>query len=174
MGSVANTVKLDKTAFAIYEKADCSDTPKTVGTTNDGLKISLTASDKTTAATVNNLKYVVVKVNAKNADGLKLDKQYYLKVTFKDKVGTAEVNNIVVPVTFTAPSVASQFELKPGYVVDGTINAYYYDLTEATKKNIALSRYFANLTLMQLLPLIQKKKLRLRTITLIVLAVWQH
>ena len=139
----ANTVKLDKTAFAIYEKADCSDTPKTVGTTNDGLKISLTASDKTTAATVNNLKYVVVKVNAKNADGLKLDKQYYLKVTFKDKVGTAEVNNIVVPVTFTAPSVASQFELKPGYVVDGTINAYYYDLTEATKKNIALSRYFA-------------------------------
>ena len=139
----ANTVKLDKTAFAIYEKADCSDTPKTVGTTNGGLKISLTASDKTTAATVNNLKYVVVKVNAKNADGLKLDKQYYLKVTFKDKVGTAEVNNIVVPVTFTAPSVASQFELKPGYVVDGTINAYYYDLTEATKKNIALSRYFA-------------------------------
>ena len=107
------------------------------------MKISLTASDKTTAATVNNLKYVVVKVNAKNADGLKLDKQYYLKVTFKDKVGTAEVNNIVVPVTFTAPSVASQFELKPGYVVDGTINAYYYDLTEATKKNIALSRYFA-------------------------------
>ena len=137
----ANTVGLDKTACAIYTKADCSDTPKQVGV--NGLKITLTASDKTTPATVNNLKYIVVKVDKANADDLKLDKQYYLKVTFKDKVGTAEVNNIVVPVTFTAPSVASQFELKPGYVVDGTINAYYYDLTEATKKNIALSRYFA-------------------------------
>ena len=140
----ANTVNLGETKYAIYEKADCSDVSKTVGTTPDGLKISLTASDKTTAATVNNLKYIIVKVDAKNADDLKLDKQYYLKVTFKDKASVAaEVNNIVVPVTFTAPSVASQFELKPGYVVDGTINAYYYDLTEATKKNIALSRYFA-------------------------------
>ena len=95
------------------------------------MKVKLTEADKETAPTESTLKYIVSTVNLANPQGLTLDKQYYMKVTFLHKSNNQkEVNSIVVPVTFTAPSVAEQFTKKDGYLNQetGVIEARYYDV----------------------------------------------
>ena len=99
-----------------------------------------------------NIKVTVNKTTKQNV--LKLDKQYYLFVEFmtKDDKNPTFINRIVIPVTFTAPSVASQFTAKDGYVVDGNINAYFYN---TANKNIELKRYFEAMDTQALLELKQ-------------------
>ena len=136
----ANSVAMDKVKVAIHAKADCSDNGVDVGTDATSLKVKLTEADKETAPTESTLKYIVSTVNLVNPQGLTLDKQYYMKVTFLHK-NQKEVNSIVVPVTFTAPSVAEQFTKKDGYLNQetGVIEARYYDVD---KKYVEWKKFF--------------------------------
>ena len=138
----ANSVAMDKVKVAIHAKADCSDNGVDVGTDATSLKVKLTEADKETAPTESTLKYIVSTVNLVNPQGLTLDKQYYMKVTFLHKSNNQkEVNSIVVPVTFTAPSVAEQFTKKDGYLNQetGVIEARYYDVD---KKYVEWKKFF--------------------------------
>ena len=138
----ANSVAMDKVEVAIHAKADCSDNGVAVGTDNTSLKVKLTEADKETTPTESTLKYIVSTVNLANPQGLTLDKQYYMKVTFLHKSNNQkEVNSIVVPVTFTAPSVAEQFTKKDGYLNQetGVIEARYYDVD---KKYVEWKKFF--------------------------------
>ena len=138
----ANSVAMDKVKVAIHAKADCSDNGVAVGTDNTSLKVKLTEADKETTPTESTLKYIVSIVNLANPQGLTLDKQYYMKVTFLHKSNNQkEVNSIVVPVTFTAPSVAEQFTKKDGYLNQetGVIEARYYDVN---KKYVEWKKFF--------------------------------
>ena len=138
----ANSVAMDKVKVAIHAKADCSDNGVAVGTDNTSLKVKLTEADKETTPTESTLKYIVSTVNLANPQDLTLDKQYYMKVTFLHKSNNQkEVNSIVVPVTFTAPSVAEQFTKKDGYLNQetGVIEARYYDVD---KKYVEWKKFF--------------------------------
>ena len=138
----ANSVAMDKVKVAIHAKADCSDNGVAIGTDNTSLKVKLTEADKETTPTESTLKYIVSTVNLANPQGLTLDKQYYMKVTFLHKSNNQkEVNSIVVPVTFTAPSVAEQFTKKDGYLNQetGVIEARYYDVD---KKYVEWKKFF--------------------------------
>ena len=129
----ANSVDLSKTTVVAHAKADLSDTGKSVASP---LSYGFYNANWG-GATVSTLKYMSYTVKTSAGD-LKLDTQYYLNITFNTTAG-AKINNIVVPVKFTAPSVADQFTPKAGYVVDGKIMAYYYDVT---KRYVELARYF--------------------------------
>mgnify|MGYP001032856443 CR=1 FL=1 len=132
-----NNVELANTQYYIGEKANGSD-KVALSTTSHALSTSIRNANNGTTTDVNTAKNIRVAVNkTTTGNTLKLDKQYYLTVEFK--TASASLNSIVIPVTFTAPSVAEQFTPKAGYVVNGTINAYYYNVEN---KNIELNRYF--------------------------------
>ena len=132
-----NNVKLANTKYFIGEKADGSD-KVALGTTH-ALTTAIKDADGNNTDDVNKAKNIRVTVNKTTTGNvLKLDKQYYLTVEFKTNTNAA-INSIVIPVTFTAPSVATQFTAKAGYVVDGVINAYFYN---TANNNIELTRYF--------------------------------
>ena len=95
------------------------------------------------AAALKNAAYLRINVdNAKAAathTGMKLDTKYYLKVVFSSTNG--ELNSMIVPVKFVAPTVAEQIEVKDGYVKDGAINAYFYKTT-GQKNTVDVNKYF--------------------------------
>ncbi|MBD8042105.1 hypothetical protein H9625_17055, partial [Phocaeicola sp. Sa1CVN1] len=131
-----NRVNLTKTVAALYTDKDCK------SAVADGIK-SLTiaykdANDK--EATAKTLETIKVTVDKENAGKLHLAKQYYLKLAFKD-AKNGDINSIVVPVTFTAPTVADQFTRDANFVVDDVITAYFYN-TDANKNQINVKRYF--------------------------------
>ena len=93
---------------------------------------------------VNNLNNIRIKVSAASTPTYTVDTQYYVKVAFNNASG-AYINHVVVPVTFVAPTVAEQFALKAGYVVEGTVNAFYYDYESAVladRKSVGVAHYF--------------------------------
>ena len=102
----------------------------------------LNAAGDATTTSYKDAGYFYVVVNNDNAAGLKLDKKYYYKVTFTN--GTEELNSMIVPVMFVAPTVAEQIEVKDGYMKDGAINAYFYKTTGtlAENKTVNVSKYF--------------------------------
>ena len=75
-------------------------------------------------------------VDNTKSDDLTLDKQYYVKVTFRDGASNTNAtdifNSIVIPVTFTAPTVAEQFTISTNYQ-NGTANSIkaYYNVWES-------------------------------------------
>ena len=131
-----NRVDLSKTEAALYTDKDCK---SAVADGIKSLKIAYKdANDK--EATAKTLETIKVTVDKENAGALHLAKQYYLKLTFKDdKEG--DINSIVVPVTFTAPTVADQFTRDANFVVDDVITAYFYN-TDDKKDQINVKRYF--------------------------------
>ena len=136
----ANSVTLSATDVTLHTEADCSDASildvETSGST--AMTYALVDADEA-SADVNTLKYAKFNVTTANTDAdVVLDKQYYLKVVFNHAAGDP-INTITIPVKFTAPAVADLFAMKPAYVVDETINAYFYN---TANKNIELSRYF--------------------------------
>ena len=136
-----NNVGLNNTKYYIGEKADGTNKVQ-LSSTNHALTTTIVNGNGTATTDVNAAKNIKVTVNKTTKQNvLKLDKQYYLFVEFmtKDDKNPTFINRIVIPVTFTAPSVASQFTAKDGYVVDGNINAYFYN---TANKNIELKRYF--------------------------------
>ena len=133
----ANNVALANTSVAYYSDASCADWSFVNGTVKPTIETVKANGDATT--TVTELSSIKFKFD-KNQTALKIGKQYYAKVTFKNKEqNPSEINSIVIPVKFTAPTVAEQFKPKAGYVVDGVINAYFYDVDKAA---VTLSRYF--------------------------------
>ena len=150
----ANSVDLTKTKVDVYANANVTDDhiANLVTTTGTGLSYELRKSNGTTTD-VNNLNNVRFYVSPATTATYTVDTQYYIKVTFLDKpgdngyAGGKYINHIVVPVKFTAPTVADQFALKSGYVVDGKVNAFYYNYESAAladRKSVQLSHYFDN------------------------------
>ena len=149
-----NNVGLKNTKYYIGEKADGTNKVQ-LSSTNHALTTTIVNGNGTATTDVNAAKNIKVTVNKTTKQNvLKLDKQYYLFVEFmtKDDKNPTFINRIVIPVTFTAPSVASQFTAKDGYVVDGNINAYFYN---TANKNIELKRYFEAMDTRALLELKQ-------------------
>ncbi len=149
-----NNVGLKNTKYYIGEKADGTNKVQ-LSSTNHALTTTIVNGNGTATTDVNAAKNIKVTVNKTTKQNvLKLDKQYYLFVEFmtKDDENPTFINRIVIPVTFTAPSVASQFTAKDGYVVDGNINAYFYN---TANKNIELKRYFEAMDTQALLELKQ-------------------
>ena len=84
--------------------------------------------DTTPATTGSEAQYAVFVVDnslQSVSSGLNLTDEFKITVTFNKTGGTDVLNSIVVPVKFTAPTVASMFTPAPGYVKDGVINAYF-------------------------------------------------
>ena len=149
-----NNVGLKNTKYYIGEKADGTNKVQ-LSSTNHALTTTIVNGNGTATTDVNAAKNIKVTVNKTTKQNvLKLDKQYYLFVEFmtKDDKNPTFINRIVIPVTFTAPSVASQFTAKDGYVVDGNINAYFYN---TANKDIELKRYFEAMDTQALLELKQ-------------------
>ena len=149
-----NNVGLKNTKYYIGEKADGTNKVQ-LSSTNHALTTTIVNGNGTATTDVNAAKNIKVTVNKTTKQNvLKLDKQYYLFVEFMTKAdkNPTFINRIVIPVTFTAPSVASQFTAKDGYVVDGNINAYFYN---TANKNIELKRYFEAMDTQALLELKQ-------------------
>ena len=161
----ANSVDLTKTSVVAYAYSDLTGavaeigryTTTTSGTTttvvapssqaSTGLGYYLLNSNNGITESVNSLNNIRIKVSSATTPTYTVDTQYYVKVTFKTAVGSY-INHIVVPVTFTAPTVADQFALKSGYVVGGVVNAYYYDYAKdeegvvTASNKVQLSHYF--------------------------------
>ena len=89
------------------------------------------------------MKFAITNANA--SDVFSVDKVYYARVTFYD--GKDALNSIVVPFEFSIPELSSLFAIRDGYVVDGVINAYFYQAPaqedEAASTAVALERYFS-------------------------------
>ena len=78
--------------------------------------------------------------NASAAGSFQVDKVYYAKVTFSGAAG--ELNSIVIPFEFKIPALSTMFEQKAAYVVDGVINAYFYETGTPTTA-VAFNKYFS-------------------------------
>ena len=155
----ANSVKLANTKYEVYTSANLASwsyVDEITSSTTTGLTSQLRSSNAITddVNVLNNVRFNVGKATTAKYT---VDTQYYIKVTFYNGETTpAYINHIVVPVMFTAPTVADQFALKSGYVVDGKVNAFYYNYESAAladRKSVQLSHYFdkvdeeANITL---------------------------
>ena len=75
------------------------------------------------AADRNTANYIQVNITNNQVNLLKLGKTYYIKATFESTAGTT-LNNIVVPVMFTAPSLEEQFVKEPAVFTDNLATAY--------------------------------------------------
>lgn len=144
-------VALGNTAYTLYKDAACT---QAVGGTDPFAAASqlfkpefVAALNSTSATTdVNSAKYLRFNIDNNKAAtiGLSLNTTYYVQVTFKDSEATPNIlNKVVVPVKFTAPALSTLFTVKAGYVKDEVINAYFYQTTGTTMKNVALATYFS-------------------------------
>lgn len=134
-----------------YTDADCTKDEKDASA---GIALTFTSADGKTSYTGNNiknaslLKFTVTNATAVSND-FQVDKVYYAKVTFKNASGS-ELNSIVIPFEFKIPAVATFFEQKSAYVVDGVINAYFYqtattDPAAAATTAVEFNKYFSKI-----------------------------
>ena len=143
-----NATDLDNTVITIHKKEDASDgavvTINTKSTDEDaespeaGLDYQLLKADGKTAAT-DAADLASIKMNVYEGSTLNANKQYYAKVTFKNKITDSnpiaqEVNNIIVPVTFVAAPLSDLFEIASGFYNSEleTITAYFRNVGDAT------------------------------------------
>ena len=120
-----DVTKLDINDLALYEDEACK---KKV---TNGLKgftaqvvEKLAKNDQMKPATDRNTaNYIQVNITNNQVNLLKLGKTYYIKATFQDK-SEATLNNIVVPVMFTAPSLEEQFVKESAVFTDNLATAY--------------------------------------------------
>lgn len=134
-----------------YTDADCTKDEKDASA---GIALTFTSADGKTSYTGNNIKNAsLLKFTVTNAtavsNGFQVDKVYYAKVTFKNASGS-ELNSIVIPFEFKIPAVATFFEQKSAYVVDGVINAYFYqtattDPAAAATTAVEFNKYFSKI-----------------------------
>lgn len=136
----ANNVDLSSKNVEYFTNASCAGWSSVTGQTAGTVPaIDFVDANGNATTNVNTLKSVKFNVAAATNSVLMIGKQYYAKVTFVNKTNGDEINSIVIPVKFTAPTVAEQFKPKAGYVVDGVINAYFY---KAKEISVDLKRYF--------------------------------
>ncbi len=143
LDSWTKNVSFTATDYVVYSDEQCT-TPvassaKLTIETVEKQDINVAALSGTKGASAN---YVRIKVDNDQADALKLDTKYYVKATYKDGDGNI-LNNIVIPITFTAPTVAEQFAVSTNYQ-NGTENSIkaFYNNWEANIRNINLVTYF--------------------------------
>ena len=151
LDSWIKNVNLSGTSYEVFTDEACTDANKVSSTGK--LDFAIVSEKKTNANVVQtgekgaSANFVRMMIDNTAADDLKLDKQYYVKVTFRDgasNTGTDVFNSIVIPVTFTAPTVAEQFSISTNYQ-NGTANSIkaFYNIWEGTDKdNINLVTYF--------------------------------
>ena len=143
-----NATDLANTTITIHEKEDASDdavvTINTKSTDEDaespeaGLDYQLLKADGKTAAK-DAADLASIKMNVYEGSSLNANKQYYAKVTFKNKTTdenptAQEVNNIIVPVTFVAAPLSDLFEIASGFYNSEleTITAYFRNVGDET------------------------------------------
>ena len=145
LNSWIKNVNLDGTEYGIFTDEECEDQVASTG------KLDFDITDKKdydvaaqTGAKGASANYVRMKVDNDQVDDLKLDEQYYLKVTFKDATGGNTLNSFVVPITFTAPSVAEQFVVSTNYQngSDKAIKGYYNNWTATNTRKIDMKHFF--------------------------------
>ena len=143
LDSWTKNVSFTATDYVVYSDEQCT-TPvassaKLAIETVEKQDINVAALSGTKGASAN---YVRIKVDNDQADALKLDTKYYVKATYKDASGNI-LNNIVIPITFTAPTVAEQFAVSTNYQ-NGTENSIkaFYNNWETNIRNINLVTYF--------------------------------
>ena len=146
LNSWIKNVNLDNTDYFIFTDEECT-TANQVASIS---KLSFDITDKEdynvaaqTGAKGASANYVRMKVDNTLPDNLKLDEQYYLKVTFKDAASNT-LNSFVVPITFTAPSVAEQFVVSTNYQngSDKAIKGYYNNWTATNTRKIYMKHFF--------------------------------
>ena len=131
-------VNLASTAYTIHKKnADGSvgDEVTSIFGANNLLNAIISdknTKDATAVSEKDKANYIVVKVNNDEAGALTLFTTYYIKVVFK--TGGDELNTIVVPVNFTAPTVAEQFKVKSGLEKDGVVYGFFNTALEGAKQ----------------------------------------
>ena len=136
-------VNLDGTEYQIFTDEECEDQvtfSKLDFDITDKKDYAVAAQTGAKGASAN---YVRMKVYNDQVDDLKLDEQYYLKVTFKDAASNT-LNSFVVPITFTAPSVAEQFVVSTNYQngSDKAIKGYYNNWTATNTRKIDMKHFF--------------------------------
>ena len=136
-------VNLDGTEYQIFTDEECEDQvtfSKLDFDITDKKDYAVAAQTGAKGASAN---YVRMKVDNTLPDNLKLDEQYYLKVTFKDAASNT-LNSFVVPITFTAPSVAEQFVVSTNYQngSDKAIKGYYNNWTATNTRKIDMKHFF--------------------------------
>ncbi len=133
---------LTSTTVAFYSDAEC--TKDEVTEAASGIALTFISADGKTSYTGNNIKNASLMkfyvTNATASTKFVVDKVYYAKVTFSGAQG--ELNSIVIPFEFNIPALSTMFEQKSAYVVDGVINAYFYETTNPTTA-VAFNKYFS-------------------------------
>ena len=143
LDSWTKNVSFTATDYVVYSDEQCekqvASSAKLTIETVEKQDINVAALSGAKGASAN---YVRIKVDNDQADALKLDTKYYVKATYKDASGNI-LNNIVIPITFTAPTVAEQFAVSTNYQ-NGTENSIkaFYNNWEANIRNINLVTYF--------------------------------
>ena len=124
-------------------------TPK-VTDANSGIDLIFTNADNDEEVAIKdavNMKFAIDNETASGA--FSVDKVYYAQLTFSGE--GSELNSVVVPFELSIPELSTLFATRDGYVVDGVINAYFYQVpatgTSSTgtpaSAAVELERYFS-------------------------------
>ena len=129
-------------SVAFYTDAEC--TKGEIAEAASGIALTFISADGKTDYTGNDIKNAALMkfyvTNATAAQNFVVDKVYYAKVTFSGAQG--ELNSIVIPFEFKIPALSTMFEQKSAYVVDGIINAYFYN-TANKSTAVEFNKYFS-------------------------------
>ena len=161
--------KVDGYKVEYFTDADCKNAVKNASsvavvqdetsssaTNNSGIDLIFVNADRDKEAAIKDavdMKFAIENEGSTGVVGassvFSVDKTYYAKITF---VGEGdELNTIVVPFELSIPELSTLFATRDGYVVDGVINAYFYQVpatgTSSTgtpaSAAVELERYFS-------------------------------
>ena len=148
--------KVSSVSVAYFTDAEC-DTPvkingANVTDANSGIDLIFTNADNDEEVAIKDAVNMKFAINNEVASGaFSVDKVYYAQLTFSGE--ESELNSVVVPFEFSIPELSTLFAIRDGYVVDGVINAYFYQVPatgtpgkEGAKEASAaveLERYFS-------------------------------
>ena len=141
--------KVETVTVKYFTDAACKNAVK-VPTTGSGIDLIFTNADNNKEVAIKDAVNMKFAIDNETASGVfSVDKVYYAQVTFSGD--NSELNSIVVPFKLSIPELSTLFAIRDGYVVDGVINAYFYQVpaigTSATgtaaSAAVELERYFS-------------------------------
>ena len=110
--------KPGRTNYALYSNEACTNPVTMNGITAFVVEKLVDNGDAANTGDRNKTNYIQVNVNNDLIAQLELGKTYYFKASFFNEDDQI-LNSIVVPVTFTAPTLAEQFVKEPAVFVNG-------------------------------------------------------
>ena len=110
--------KSGRTNYALYSNEACTNPVTMDGITAYVVEKLVDNTDAANTGDRNKTNYIQVNVNNDKIARLELGKTYYFKASFFNEDDQI-LNSIVVPVTFTAPTLAEQFVKEPAVFVNG-------------------------------------------------------